>query len=352
VASPFKAAWRGLCAGARGLWNFTCYVGRGIRTAARAVWSNRWVRAIVAGLAAAVCIVVGVIVLALVLSISLVVAVVAAVAGTVAAVVAAIVYAACHPNGFSFFSCFMTSLCTGYLAASLAGGLTSLFTAASVGLSQLGLLGIGKSALASGLFSAGFDLSTGYLLTGHVSWRSVLAAFVVGAASGAFGRVVLKGLSRSSKIAGLFARAGGRVGPVRMIEGVVAHIREGAGSFGALLAIGKDFTVTLGKKFAYSFTSGLIGIGTNAMFCLISGKQITLSGSFAAFVAGAVMGTIAMTFGYKGIRGLLDRLIKFDTQLARSLKYTLSKMLSKTINKWLKNYFKKLFDHVTKEEST
>jgi multisubunit Na+/H+ antiporter MnhE subunit len=220
-----------------------------------------------------------------------------------------------------------------------------------VGWSELGLWGITKSALGSGLFSAGFDLSTSYLLTGHISWRSVLAAFLVGAASGAFGRVVLKGMRGSSKIAGFIAGASERVGPARLLEGIFAEVREGSG-FATLLTVGKDFTVTLGKKFAYALTSGLIGTATNAMFCLVSGKPITLSGSLAGFIAGAIMGTIAMTFGYKGIRGALDRLIKFDSQLVKSLKYTISKILSKTIHKWLTNYLKKLFSRVTKEGST
>ena len=351
VKAGAQGTWNGVKAGAQGIWKATCWVGRGVSLAAKWVWSNRWVRAIVAGLAAAVCIVVGVVIVVLVLSVSLVVGFVAAVAGAVAAVVACIVYATCHPDDFSFFGCFMTSLSTGFIASGIAGGLTSLFTAASVGWTELGIWGVSKSALGSGLFSSAFDLSSSYLLTGHISWKSALAAFAIGAASGAFGRVVLKGMSGSSKIAEIFARANERVGSFRMLGALICEAREGAAGLRALLSIGKDFSIRFGTKFAYSFTSGVMGTTGNAVYCLMAGKPVTLSGSLAAFFAGAIAGSLAMTFGFRGIRGALNKLITYDGKMARSLKYMLSKMLNKAIHKGLNAGFKKLFTRWTKEEA-
>jgi len=360
VRGGFSAAWSGVSASGRWVgrsaataWNRFIYrglsaAGRAFTSALRYLWNNRWVQGIVAGLAAAL-VVVAVIALAVVtLGLSVVVAAVAAIAAAIACVGFAIYYAATHASNFSFQECFLKSMSAGAVAAGLVGSIASLAGAFAAGWAQLGLWGTVKSAFWSGVFSAGFDTSTGYLFTGQFSWKKLLVAFAVGALSGAVGRIVIRGLAPERLVEILsFTASEGRPGIIALGRQAMLLVREGAVTVQGVMLTVKDAAVTLGSKLAYLGFSGTFGVTLNIVVNRITGQPITLSGCLASFVTGVAMGALALSFGVRGVDGLLEKLSIFREGMGRFFRSFAAKLIRKSISRGLdfslKNSFKRLF---------
>jgi hypothetical protein len=169
-------------------------LAEGVASAARWLWSNRFVQALVAGIAAAAIICLAVVGVALALGASLVTTVVAAVVGAVAAIGYALYYAFASGDSFSFATCFLTSLAVGGAAAASSLLLSYMAPLIGAGWSQLGWMGLAKSFLVNG----GVD-SVAYIVfclaTGReVSPWGVLASLVIGGLMGGLGKLFTSGL--------------------------------------------------------------------------------------------------------------------------------------------------------------
>jgi len=363
VTGPVEWMWRGLKSGLSAVWNgaanlWSRYIfpalentGHAIDRALLWTWSNRWVKAVVAGIAAAL-VVIAVIALAVVtFGLSIVAATAAAAAACIAALGYSLYYAATHTANFSFLSCFAGSLTAGGVAAGLAASVVSLAGAFSAGWAQLGLWGATKAALWNGSLSALFEAGTSYVSTGHISWEGLLIAFAVGAFSGAVGKTLGKGLY-SSRAAELLSAvtSPSRSRIVELCRSLLLSVKERmARAFGLLFLI-KDPVVSIGTKIAYLGYSGTFGVTLNAIICSLSGRPMTVSGALASFFTGVTMGAVALSFGGRGISGMLDKFRVFREGLGRAFKGFAAMVIGKSVNKGLNLGFKTLFKRLLGEE--
>ena len=358
----FSSAWHGTCTlagwiddGFQEAWSGGIYpvlrgAGRAVAGFTRWAWGNRYVRAVAAGLAAAVLVVIGVIIAFILLPISTVVAVIAAVAGALACIGMAIYFAATHGANFSFGTCFLKSLSVGAIAATAVVSWGMLATAVEAGWAAAGLWGTCKAAFLNGLFSTIFDTCINYLFTGHISLKSMLIAFVVGAVTGGIGKV-LRGGMISERLARLFSVAQvDTASAVSLSSSAVVIINEATVKIQVFLVTCKELALTFGGKIAYIAFSGSLTAGINIVTCLATHRPITLSGVFASFLAGAAMGGLALSFGGQGLNGLLSRFQVFRQGIGISARKFLAKVTNKSISRGLKNGFENLFKKALKEE--
>jgi hypothetical protein len=363
VTRPAAWLWRGLKSGVSAVWNgaaklWSRYIfpalasaGRAVAGAVRWIWSNRWVKAVVAGIAAAL-VVIAVIALAVfTFGLSLVAATVAAVAASIAAIGYSLYYAATHAVNFSFLSCFAGSLSAGGVAAGLAVSVVSLAGAFSAGWAQLGLWGATKAALWNGSLSALFEAGTSYVSTGHLSIKSLLVAFAVGALSGAVGKTLSRGLRTSLAAEALSPVASApRSRIVAWGRSLLLAFRERAARAFGLLSLAKDPVISIGTKVAYLGYSGTFGVTLNAVLCSLTGKPMTVSGTLASFFTGVTMGAVALSYGVQGISGILAKFKVFREGLGRAFKGLIAKIIGKSVNKGLNLGFKNLFKRLLGEE--
>jgi len=352
IKSGLSAAWNG----AVKLWDHYIFpaldrAGHAIDGVFQRMWNNRWVKAVVAGIAAALVVVAVIALAVLTLGLSVVAAVVAAVAASVAAIGYSLYYAATHGTNFSFLSCFAGSLSAGAVAAGLAASVVSLAGAFSAGWAQLGLWGATKAALWNGSLSALFEGGQSYIFTGHISWKSMLIAFGVGALSGATGRVLHGGLSSGRALELIsVATSPGRSRIVALGRSLLFAAKErAAGALGLLLAV-KDSAISIGTNFAYLGFSGTFGVTLNALVCTLSGRPMTVSGTLASFFTGVAMGAVALSYGGRGISGMLEKLRVFREGLGKALKGLAAAVLGKGIHKGLNLGFRNLFKRLLGEE--
>ena len=363
VTRPAVWLWSGLESGVSAVWNgaaklWSRYIfpalestGRAVAGAVRWTWSNRWVKAVVAGIAAAL-VVIAVIALAVfTFGLSLVAATIAAVAACIAAVGYSLYYAATHAVNFSFFSCFTGSLSAGAVAAGLAASVVSLAGAFSAGWAQLGLWGATKAALWNGSLSALFEAGTSYISTGHLSIKSLLVAFAVGALSGAVGKTLGRGLT-STRVAEIISAAASpqRSRILELSRSLLLAGRERLERAFGLLLLAKDPAISIGTKVAYLGYSGTFGVTLNAFLCSLSGRPMTVSGVLASFFTGVTMGAVALSYGGRGISAMLEKFRIFREGLGRAFKGFAAAIIGKSVNKGLKLGFKSLFKRLLGEE--
>jgi hypothetical protein len=372
AVSPLSVAWRGLKTAAisigsgfsraagwfgrssSGLWN--SYIYPALCSTGRAcawVWRNRFVEAVVAGLTAAVVVVAAIIAAMVVLSLSLAVALVAAVAAVIASIACALIYAAKHAGSFCFATCLFKSICAGGLTAGLICSAGSISGAFASGWAELGLSGLAKGAFWSGFYSLCFEAGTSYLFTSHISWQRMLIAFCAGAVSGAIGRTIIHGIRSSTRVAEIFeiSFVEARTSLMEVGRTIVLTVREGTEAFEGVLVVLKHVALKIGTRIAYLAYSGTFATGLSAAFSAVSGKPITLSGLLAAFCAGVVMGSVALSFDIHGFDGMLGRLAVFRDGFGEKIRGFTSMLVSKTAYRGLNSGFKQLFGKLFKEEA-
>ncbi len=314
-----------------------CSAAKAVANAFKWVWSNRFVQATVAGIAAALIVVALVVLAVLSIGVSLVVAVVAVILGTIACIGMAIYYAVAHGPDFSLFTCFLGSLSAGVVVSGLvvsAGSLSSVFSA---GWANLGVWGTVKAAAWSGAFSAIFEAGTGYLFTGQFSVKKILVAFTIGAISGAVGKLFRQGMAsrRLVRILSFTAsRSSHRV--VVLGRSLMAIVGSRTVTVRGLLLVVKKAAVTVGTRVAYMGFTGTFAVTLNALACAISGRSMSFSSALASFLAGVAMGGIALSFGGKGISGLLAKFKFFQEGLGRALRGFAAKLIGKGMSKGMK----------------
>lgn len=351
IGGGLKSAWKWVSRGADSVWDRYCWpaikkCGRWVSDAAKACWSNRWVKATIAGLAAAVLVVAGIIVAVITLPISLTCAVVAGIAATVACLGVALYYAATHPAGFSFLGCFLKSLSGGAAVAATALSMGSLGAAFSAGWAELGIAGVAKAALANALLSTVFEAGTSYLLTGRVSITRMAVAFGIGLISGPITKAMKEGILGSRLVQALLVSASeGRVG-VTVSAGLL-FLKESEGAMRGMLVLLKDGATAFGGKAAYLAFSGAFAVSCNISSCILNHKPITVSGALASFITGVVMGSVGLMFKGAGLEGILTKFKLLDTGVGRVFRTYSIKLITKTINKGmssgLESQFKKVF---------
>ena len=346
VGKALGAAWRWTCRAARAVGGAfaafyrTCIepwfvpMCKGVVEAFRAVLSNRYVQAVLAGLAAAAVVCLAVAAIALAVGISLATAVVAAVVGSLAAIGYSIYYACTAGDSFTFMGCFTASLTVGAAAAGFCLLLSYLAPLIGVGWSNLGWLGFGKAFLIHGCADSVvyivFCLCTGR----EVSPMGVLASFVVGGLTGGIGKLVTTGLLSQGAVQALAAGW--------LSSGGTLFTGEAAASFSAYAwAATMHFT----HKLAYVFLCGCTGFLGDVIIRAASGGRPSLAESLLAFGGGVVAGSLGLAGGGQGAAGLLARIsggrVKISSDLFRAL---VNKSLSKGLKegsaefmRWLKN---------------
>jgi len=334
VGKAAAAAWRGMCKAAGYIARLSqafyrsCLkpwlspLIRGVTTAARWLWSNRFVQALVAGLAAALIICLAVVGIALALGASLLATVVAAAVGALAALGYALYYAFASGSSFSFTACFLSSLAVGGAAAASSLLLAYLAPLIGAGWSQLGWFGFAKAFFING----GVD-SLAYIIfcvaSGRkISPQGVLASFLIGGLTGGVGKLVMSGL---------FAGGAAQVVAAGIVSGGGGILTGEAGT--ALAAYGVALVTRIAYKSAYVFLCACTGFLADLVIRISTGGMPNLLESLLSFFGGALAGGLSMAFGGEGIGGILTRLsggrLRITGDLAR-------KILDKVVNGGIK----------------
>lgn len=374
VIRPFKSAlkamgggveaiWGGVSAaadwvagGIEGFWDGAIFpafrkLGHWISAGARWCWNNRYVKAIVAGLAAAVVIVLVVIVVVITLPVSLTVGVIAGIAATVACLGMAVYFAATHPEGFTFMSCFFKCLSAGAAVAATVVSMGSLGAAFSAGWAEMGLVGALKCAAGNGLLSMIFEGSTSYLFTGHMSVKRMAIAFAVGAISGPVSKAVKDGIVGSRLVQALIINVS-EGGTSIASRTAVLFLQKSGEALHGMLTLMKDGATAFGGKAVYVLFTGTFGVSTNIISCMLNHKPITLSGMFASFLTGLAMGGLGLAFGGKGLDGLFSKVGFLKEGFGRIVRKGISKLVNKSISKSLNGALRSKFSKLLHEQET
>ncbi|MBN2168981.1 MAG: M23 family metallopeptidase [Actinobacteria bacterium] len=323
--------------------------GDWIADAAAWIWNNPYVQAVVAGLLAALAVVAIVIAGAIALSVSLVVTVAAAVAGALACIGMAVFYAVTNGGNFSFTTCFWQCFTVGIIAGTLVLSFGTLGSSFSAGLARLGISGVAKSALANGVFSAVFEASTSYLLTGNIAWKNVLVAFGIGAFVGGVTAALKAGIA-PRKIFQILKLGFSRVETNLVTIGntLVVGIRQSLQTATVVVASVKDIVLSITGKIAYVAFSGSFGVSVNVLTCALTGREITFESVAASFITGSVMGAVSLSFGTQGVQGLFIKFKVFQGGLGKYLGKIVSKGIEKVINKTLNRGLEKGFKRLSR----
>jgi len=325
------AAWRWTCRAARAVGGAcaafyrTCIAPwlvpfcKGVVEVARAVISNRYVQAVLAGVAAALVVCLAVAGIALAFGLSLVTAIIAAVVGSIAAIGYSIYYAFAAGDSFSFGGCFLGSLSVGAAAAGSCILLSYLAPLIGTGWSSLGWLGFGKAFLIHGcadsLVYIVFCLCTGR----EVSPLGVLTSFFVGGITGGIGKLVTAGIlsqgAAQALAAGWFSSGGA------LLTG------EGAAT---LSAYAWAVTTQFAYKAAYVLFCGCAGFLGDVVIRAVSRVRPSITESLLCFGGGVLVGITNVAGGGEGVAGLISRMsggrLRVTSDLAKAL---VSKSLSK-----------------------
>ena len=340
------AAWRWVCraanavAGACTGFYRTCIepwlvpTCRGVVEVARAVFSNRYVQAVLAGLAAAAVICLAVAGIALAVGLSLVTAVTAAVVGSIAAIGYSIYYAFTAGESFTFAGCFVSSLSVGAVAAGTCLLLSYLAPLIGTGWSSLGWMGLSKAFLVHGCADS-LVYITFCLFTGReVSPLGVLASFLIGGITGGVGKLVTTGfLSQGAALAAGWLSSGGAV-----LTG------EAAATFSAYAWAA---TMRLAHKVAYVLLCGCTAFLGDVIVRAIGGGIPSIAESLLCFGGGALAGAISLSGSGEGIAGIISRVtrgrIRISSDLVRAL-------MGKSFSKSLKEGSSRLLRWLTDRE--
>jgi hypothetical protein len=309
VGGVLDKAWDGIVAAAR-------LVGRGcagfyraciepwaggtiekIGRAVKAVFSNRYVQAMLAAAVAIVIITVVVLSIALTFGMSLVLAGVAIAAGALACLAYAGYYAYVSGDGFSFAQCLSGCLVVGGAVALTVLCLGQSWSLLSAGGYKVGLLGFGKSFLIHGMAdSLSYAVING-IAGNPFSWKAFAVTFVVGGLCGATGKLFVTGLGQRM-LEGLAASSftAGQVGSESFLIMRTSFTLLKDGGFAALVRVG---TLELGKalaeKVTYMTFCGCTGFLTDFTIHLLNGSRFNLGEGLLSFGAGFCMGGINLT---------------------------------------------------------
>ncbi len=338
-----EAAWRLVCRAADALAGIcvdfyrTCIAPwliptcRGVIEVARAVFSNRYVQAVLAGLAAAAVICLAVAGIALALGLSLVTAVTAAVVGSIAAIGYSIYYAFTAGESFTFAGCFTGSLSVGAAAAGTCLLLSYLAPLIGAGWSSLGWMGLSKAFLVHGcadsLVYIAFCLCTGK----RVSPLGVLASFLVGGITGGVGKLVTTGfLSQGATMAAGWLSSGGA-----MLTGETAA---------SLSAYAWAVTMRLAHKVAYVLLCGCTAVLGDVIIRAVSGGIPSIAESLLCFGGGALVGAINLSGSGEGIAAIISRVTRGRFRISSDL---LRALMGKSFSKGLKEGSSRLLRWLT-----
>jgi hypothetical protein len=318
------AAWRWTCraahavGGAFAAFYRTCIdpwlapLCSGVARAAKAIASNRYVQAVVAGLAAAAVVCLAVVGVALLLGLSLVATITAAVVGSLAAIGYGIYYAFTAGDSFSFGGCFLASLSVGVAAAGTCLLLSYLAPLIGGGWSSLGWLGFGKAFFVHG-FADSLVYSLFCLGTGRrVSPMGVLASFIVGGATGGVGKLVTVGFmsqgAAQALAAGWFASGGA------LLTG---------GGAASLSTLARAAVTRWANKAAYVLLCGCTGLLGDVVVRGVSGGRPSLAESLLCFGGGCLAGVLNLAGSGEGFAGIVSRLsggrLKVSSDLLKAL---------------------------------
>lgn len=334
AAKALGAAWRWTCRAARAVGEAFTRLYRsfiepwfsplckGVVEVARAVISNRYVQAILAGLAAAAVVCLAVVGIALLFGLSLVATVVAAVVGSLAAIGYAIYYAFSAGDAFSFGGCFLASLSVGIAAAGTCLLLSYLAPLIGSGWSGMGWLGFGKAFLIHG-FADSFVYITFCLVTGKkVSPMGVLASFLLGGASGGIGKLVTAGLLSQGAAQALAAGW--------LSSGGAFLTGQGAAS---LSAIAWSAVTRFASKAAYVLLCGCSAFLGDVIVRGVSGGRPSIAESMLCFGGGCLAGLVHLAGGGEGVAGIVSRISGGRLEISSDL---LKALASKSFSKGFK----------------
>ncbi|MDY6794773.1 MAG: M23 family metallopeptidase [Actinomycetota bacterium] len=305
---------------------------RGVAAAAKWVFSNRYVQALLAGLAAALVICLAVTGVALAIGLSLGATVAAAVIGGVTAVGYAFYYACTSGDSFSFGSCFLASLAVGGAASLSAMLLSYMAPLVSAGWYRVGWMGFGKALIIHG-FTDSCLYTVICLITGReVNPLGVLASFALGGLMGGLGKLLITGLSSQGAVQALAAgwlSSGGA-----LISG------GGAGRITTYLwALG----VHLSEKISYVGFCGCTGFLADLLIRALTGCSPSILESILAFAGGTLAGGLGLIGGGEGLTALLTRLsggrLRFTSDLAKAV---VSKIFSKGLKESVSTFLRRL----------
>jgi hypothetical protein len=285
---------------------------RGVIEVARAVLSNRYVQALLAGLAAAAVVCLAVVGVALLLGLSIVTTIIACVVGGLAAIGYSIYYAFAAGDSFTFGGCFLASLSVGAISAGTCLLLFYLAPLIGSGWSSLGWLGFGKAFLVHGcadsLIYIVFCLGTGR----KVSPMGVLASFLLGGATGGIGKLVTTGLlsqGAAQALASGWFSAGGA-----LLTG------RGAASLSSLAWAA---ITRFANKAAYVLFCGCTGFLGDVIIRGVSGVMPSIAESLLCFGGGCMAGILNLAGSGEGAAGLISRLsrgrITIESDLLKAL---------------------------------
>ncbi len=318
------AAWRWACGASRAAGKAlaafyrTCIepwlspLCRGALAAARALLSNRYVQALLAGLAAAAVVCLAVAGIALLFSLSLLTTVVSAVVGALAAVAYSIYYAFAAGDSFTCGGCFLASLSVGAAAAGTSLLLSCLAPLVGSGWRSLGWLGFGKAFLVNAAADSIVYISFCLLTGREVSPLGVVATFLLGGASGGIGKLVTTGL---------LAQGAGQALAVGWLSAGGAAL-AGRG-LSTLSFLARSALSRFSGRAAYVLFCGCAGLLGDAIVRAVSGSLPSLAESLLCFGGGCLAGAVSLAGRGEGVAGIASRLsrgrMKVNSEFLRAL---------------------------------
>ncbi|MGQ9704573.1 MAG: M23 family metallopeptidase [Actinomycetota bacterium] len=333
LARTISTAWDWICRGAQALGRAavgvyrTClepWVSPFVDAAGRAlkaILSNRFVQAFLAGLAAAVLICLAATGIGAALGFSLAAVVTACLAGSAASLGYAFYRAFAYGDSFSFLSCFLGSLAVGGAAAGGCMLLSYLAPAAAAGWANLGWVGFGKGFMAHGMANllvyTGFSLASGK----GVSLGGALVSFLVGGLMGGMGRLLVSGIfsGGAAQAAAGFLSSGGQL--------------LGGGAVTQTMAYASAWFSGFSQKLAYMLFCGCAGVLGDLALRVATGGRPSLLESLLSFGGGFLAGGISLLGQGQGLGKMLSSLsggrLRVSSEFTRAL-------AGKTISQGLK----------------
>ena len=309
VASAAGSCWDGLAAAAKwvggGCAGFyrACiepwaggFVGK-VGDACRAVVSNHYVQALVAGLLAAVVIAAAVLLIGLTFGIATPLVITAIVAGSLAAIGFAEYYAYAAGEYFSFTQCLTESLIVGGVVALGVICLGQSWTLISSGFSKVGLLGFAKSFLVHGLADSLSYAVINSIAGRPFNWKTFALTFVLGGLAGGTGKAFVTGLSQNL-LRGLSAGsfAAGQMGSESfyVLKTSLTLLKDGG--FAALARAGAyQMGTAMAEKLTYMAFCGCTSFLAEFSLRLASGASFGLGESLLSFGTGFFMGGVGVS---------------------------------------------------------
>jgi hypothetical protein len=284
VINGINAGMKFIGAVGKAVWNFLVEV-----------FSNRFVKAIIAAIAAIAVISCLVLAVALTFGVSLGAAVVAMAMGAVTSFGFAIHNAFVSGNDFSLLRCFLGCLLVGGSVALGTVCFAHFSSLLAAGWSKLGILGMAKTFIVHGMADSLSCAIIGRIAGHPLSLSAFFLAFLIGGLVGSAGKLFVAGLSRQVVdgilLGGLSTSSS--MESISFGSTIITLVSEG--EFSAMIKLGfLELSTALAEKVTYVVFCGCTSFLADFMINLARGTSFSLGEAIFSFFGGVAIGGISL----------------------------------------------------------